>query len=509
MNTSLDLDPDAATFYNENKGKLNTGQQSLLDTIEDALDKDEGGLFDLDAPGGCGKTFVANIILAGVRKNGDIAIATALPAIAATLLKLGQTVHRKFAVPIPCNDDSSSKHALDSNDSKVIKESRIVLIDEISMMHFHLLDLLDRYFKALMGNNLYMGGKIVLLMGAFRQILPVIPGGSRGSIVAAAVVNSDIWPHFKQIRLTENMRINRLLQSDASCDRRLQLEAYSKYLLDLGNGDIPSVIPNSNIIEVPSHMVRTSKRSLEESVYPNFADNYANEQYLLQRCIMSSRNDTIRQLNYEMMQQISNGHEDVVYLSRDSCTEPEDQANYDTDFLNRIEGSGLPTHRLVLRVGACIILIKNLSIRRKHVNGMRYIILELKPHLIKAKRLGGGPDSIVLIPRIPSISKDTDGTFVSFKRLQFPVLLAYYLTINRAQGQTLLRAGLYLPQSVFTHGQLYVTKGRCGDPDAMFVYANQDEFENIQHLLPVGEGRVFTRNVVYKEIFAHTRFNIA
>ena len=46
----------------------------------------------------------------------------------------------------------------------------------MSMMHFHLLDLLDKYLQALMGNNTYMGGKIVILMGDFRQILPVIPG---------------------------------------------------------------------------------------------------------------------------------------------------------------------------------------------------------------------------------------------------------------------------------------------------------------------------------------------
>ena len=154
-----------------------------------------------------------------------------------------------------------------------------------------------------------------------------------------------------------------------------------------------------------------------------------------------------------------------------------------------------------------IILIKSLSQKNKDVNGKRYIVEELTDNLIKARRIGGGENSIVLIPRIPSISKDTDGTFVSFKRVQFPVLLAYYLTINRAQGQSLDVAGLELPQSVFTHGQLYVGWSRCGDPDKFYIFANQDEFENVRHLLPPGETRVFTRNVVYKEIFSHTRFN--
>ena len=110
---------------------------------------------------------MATIVLANMKQGGQIAIATALTAIAATLLKLGMTFHKKIAIPISCHEDSCSKHAMNSDDSKVIKESRIVLIDEKSMMHYHLLDLLDRYLQALMRNNKYVGGKIVILMGDF------------------------------------------------------------------------------------------------------------------------------------------------------------------------------------------------------------------------------------------------------------------------------------------------------------------------------------------------------
>ena len=144
---------------------------------------------------------------------------------------------------------------------------------------------------------------------------------------------------------------------------------------------------------------------------------------------------------------------------------------------------------------------QNLSVRLKHVNGGRYIITRLTDNLIFARKLDGGEnnDNEILIPRIPTISKDTDGSFVTFKRTQFPVLLAYYLTLNRAQGQTLKTAGMYLPRSVFSHGHLYVGYSRCGDPDRFFVYAGQEEFENLEHLLD--KSKTYTRNVVYKEIF--------
>ncbi|DBA01462.1 TPA: hypothetical protein N0F65_005581 [Lagenidium giganteum] len=48
----------------------------------------------------------------------------------------------------------------------------------------------------------------------------------------------------------------------------------------------------------------------------------------------------------------------------------------------------------------------------------------------------------------------------NFKRRQFPVRPAFAITINKFQGQTLAVVGLYLPQSVFAHGQLYVADSR-------------------------------------------------
>ena len=175
--------------------------------------------------------------------------------------------------------------------------------------------------------------------------------------------------------------------------------------------------------------------------------------------------------------------EPTVYLSRDICEDADDQMRYDADWLNKIETSGLPPHCLILKVGAVIILIKNLSVRLKHVNGGRYLVTRLTDNLIFAQKLGAadGDDSEILIPRIPTISKDTGGTFVSFKRTQFPVLVAYYLTPNRAQGQTLQRRGMYLPRSVFSHGHLYVGYSRNTDPLKGFVFAGQEEFENVEH----------------------------
>ena len=87
---------------------------------------------------------------------------------------------------------------------------------------------------------------------------------------------------------------------------------------------------------------------------------------------------------------------------------------------------------------------------------------------------------------------------VPFRRTQFPVLGAYYLTINRAQGQTLSQGGMFLDRSVLSHGHLYVGFGRCGDPRNFFVCANQSEFENIKANLD--DTKTYTKNVIYPEM---------
>ncbi len=69
-----------------------------------------------------------------------------------------------------------------------------------------------------------------------------------------------------------------------------------------------------------------------------------------------------------------------------------------------------------------------------------------------------------------------------FKRLQFPVRLAFAMSINKAQGQSLKVAGISLETPCFSHGQLYVACSRVGAGQNLFVF--------------VPDGK--TRNVVYQ-----------
>ena len=190
MNNASEINPDAHDFFNQNQNLLNHDQRKIFFTI--SVDSEVGGLYNFDGPGGCGKIFLSNVILAYIRLNKKKAITTALSGIAATLLTLGSTFHRRFAAPIPCGPSGTSRLRLNSNEATIIKQSCLIMIDEVSMMNFHLLNLLDRFLCLLMEKDKCIERKLIVLMHDFRQILPVVQGGNRASIISTTVMNSDI-----------------------------------------------------------------------------------------------------------------------------------------------------------------------------------------------------------------------------------------------------------------------------------------------------------------------------
>ena len=176
-------------------------------------------------------------------------------------------------------------------------------------------------------------------------------------------------------------------------------------------------------------------------------------------------------------------------MSVDKVLEPNEAVNYPSEFLNSVDLSGFPPHVLQLKICVPIILLRNIN-PPKLCNGTQLAVKKTMENVIEVTILTGPFEGeAVLIPRIPKIPTDLP---FQFKRLQFPIRLAFAITINKAQGQSLEKCGIDLNTDCFSHGQLYVASSRVGKTDNLFIYA-----------ATIGQRRMlYIRNsqVVYKEI---------
>ncbi|XP_053949398.1 ATP-dependent DNA helicase pif1-like [Anastrepha ludens] len=189
---------------------LNPKQREVYDTLINAIDDGNGGLFFLDAPGGTGKTFLMSLILATVRARSEIAVATASSGIAATLLDGYRTAHSALKLPLNLQTTEQltcniSKH---SAMAKVLVASKIIIWDECTMAHKRALEALDRILKDLRNDSRCFGGAMILLSGYFRPTLPVIPRSIAADEINACLKASNLWRYVKKLQLSVNMELH-------------------------------------------------------------------------------------------------------------------------------------------------------------------------------------------------------------------------------------------------------------------------------------------------------------
>ncbi|KAG2217963.1 hypothetical protein INT45_001397 [Circinella minor] len=439
---------------------FNNDQQNVFDNVCNALQRPntEPKVYFVDGPGGTGKTYIFNALLEHVRCEGDIALAVATSGTAALLMKGGRTAHSLFKIPLDLDHTSFCSFTPRSATAQLSKLTTLIIWDEALMISKDLIECVNRSMQDLVKSvdpaleYVPFGGKLIVFGGDFCQVLPVIPNASRAQIVAQSLKRSS--------------------------ENREQIAPGTEDRIKLRNS---MLMPGYNLL------------TLIDTLYGDMISTTPSREFLMLRAILTPKNVDIARINETILESKFPGTTEE-YLSADSMVDPEESLSYPTKTLNSLSPSGLPPHTLKLKPGCPVMLLRNLNTSQGLCNGTRLICISFRRNVIEAQiATGTHIGEIVLLSRITITSKKSECP-IEFQRTQFPIRLAFSMTINKAQGQTFDTIGLYLSNPVFTHGLLYVAFSRVRTLNSIFITLDRDE-----STINDQEG-IYTRNVVYTEV---------
>jgi DNA helicase Pif1-like protein len=156
-------------------------------------------------------------------------------------------------------------------------------------------------------------------------------------------------------------------------------------------------------------------------------------------------------------------------------------------YFRSLDTSSLPQGELHVKPSCPLILLRNLAPGQGLCNGTRMVLKATIHHVLQVQILGGIHNGeLAFIPQITLIPSSQPGYNFKLCHYQFPVHLAFSLTINKAQGQSVCQVGLNLQELVFSHGQLYIALSH-----AMSCH-------HVKILLPSIAKECYVFNVMYK-----------
>lgn len=386
----------------------------------------------ITGPGGSGKTYAIKKIYEDAIGKGKIISVTALTGVAAILLDCNATTLHAWAGIGLCNktDDKIINKILRSKFYRDNWENaEILIIDEISMMACRIFELLDKIGKKIKQNQKPFGGIQIIFSGDFFQLPPV------KEIIFC--FESEL---FKQsfdiiINLTKVFR-----QTD---------NVYKKLLLNLRKGLISknsiellnSKKLSKDELDKMTNIVRlVPTKTKSNLINENFNNKINGKKYIYKRSYKESDNLT-KSEKYKLS----------------LMTEEEKDLEY-----NCIKQSTLTDDKITLKKGSYVMCIANLSLEQGIANGStgividfnqdKYPIVQFDKHKIVVGKKEWKSDNV------PGISL-----------YQIPLILAWGITIHKAQGLTLNEAIIDVGSDLFEAGQMYVALSRLKSLDGLYL----------------------------------------
>ena len=135
-----------------------------------------------------------------------------------------------------------------------------------------------------------MGGQILILIGDFRKILPVVKRDTKIDHINSFLKTSVMWKNIRLMKLTKNMRVLLSNNQDTA--------TFENHLLDIG---IVLTQKNNGMDIIPCGNIMENKNELITKIYKNVEDNYLDENLLCERCILTPKNDNVYTINQNLL----------------------------------------------------------------------------------------------------------------------------------------------------------------------------------------------------------------
>jgi len=419
-------------------------EESILsyDQIEAMKVFKSGKNISINAPGGCGKSFLIEQFKKHAElKNKKIAI-TATTGTAAVLLGSGaKTIFSWAGIGLGTDSIESIITNIKTKGrySSFIrwKTTNILVIDEASMMKCQIFELLNEIGKQIRGNTKPFGGIQIVLSADFFQLPPIVKDSSSQKYI----FESEIWPQVIEqvVFLTTNHR-----QSDL---------IFAQLLNEIRIG----------------HISEESKAILNSRIGLDYKNLEIRPTYL------HSRNDFVERINNEELIKLNN--EIKIFDIQNAILDQngdDNGVNYSSKEIKTsvefMDKNQQYAQELKLCINSQVMLLINLDVANGLANGSRGIVKDFSEK--------GFP--IVLFMN-GAIIEITPHTWYSDRigRIQIPLKLAYAITIHKIQGATLDCALINL-SNIFENGQAYVALSRVRSLEGLYIIDSDIDYSKIK-----------------------------
>lgn len=423
--------------------------RSIRDQMADSTDRER--LF-ITGGAGTGKTFVFNLLKNQVNRcYGKQAVKVAALTGVAARLVAGQTIHSLLKLPVQKDGQLVyNLPLLTGNFLRIMrqqwKDTEFFFIDEISMVPYEMLCMIDSRLRQLKNNDELFGGLNVLLFGDLMQ-LPPIRGNQVFEQPERMVAATHLWRLFTLIELTENMR----QQGD---------QTFINILNALRVGELRE-----------QYMVVLMDKVRQE----------ATGEFSIGRALrIFPTNKQVQDHNQAVLQYFKAKNTQMFKIKAQDrlVDKPDENIDYDKITPKDInKTAGLP-RELEVFVGAKVMLRSNIDISKGLVNGAIGHITEIIwPHFRRAQmydqdiptvRIDFGRDGI---HSIQPISKEfpAKGSNGTLERRMLPIVLSWASTVHKMQGSTVDYAVIDLGKALFAAGQAYVALSRVRSLDGLQI----------------------------------------